>query len=90
MTRAELIALGNKIISPNFTEKETSALMDIFNENVPYPNGSVLFFYPENFNSDKDDISKYNPSVEEVVDKCLAHKSTILGIETIVNDGEKT
>jgi hypothetical protein len=52
--------------------------MELFDVNVPYPNGSNLFYYSENFNARTDDVSQYNPSVEEVVDKCLNYKPFIL------------
>ena len=48
--------------------------MKIFDANVPHPNGSNLFSYPENYNARRDKISDYNPTVEEVVDKALSYK----------------
>lgn len=48
------------------------------NPGVPYPNGSSLFYYPENYNFRTENISQYMPSVEEVVDKCLSYKPIIL------------
>lgn len=74
MNREELIELGKKIISGNRTEEEQNELEKLFDNNIPYPNGSNLFYWPENYNFRKDDISEYNPTVEEVVDKCLAYK----------------
>lgn len=74
MTRQELIQLGEKIIKCEGSEEEIDLMIDLFNQNVPYPNGANLFYYPENFNARKDDISKYNPTVEEVVDKALSYK----------------
>jgi hypothetical protein len=74
MTRNELIELGKKIIAANASEREVSSLMELFDVNVPHPEGSNLFYYPENYNADTDDITQYNPSVEEVVDKCLSYK----------------
>lgn len=75
MTREELIKLGKKIVSCEGTEEEISAMIDLFNKNVPHPNGAGLFFYPENYNAHKDNISNYNPSLEEVVDKALNYKA---------------
>lgn len=75
MTREELIEIGSRIVNAEGTEEEIDQLMILFDRNVPHPNGSNLFFYPEKYNARKDDISKYNPTVEEVVDKCLAYKS---------------
>lgn len=73
MTREELINLGNQIIKAKGTENEHNELYEKFNKNVPYPYGANLFFYPENYNSRRDDLSQYNPTVESIVDKCLAY-----------------
>ncbi|MDI9881117.1 bacteriocin immunity protein [Flectobacillus longus] len=75
MTREELIKLGNLILDFEGTEEEHTELLLLFDNNVPHPQGSTLFFYPENYNARKDDRSQYNPSVEEVVDKALSYKS---------------
>ncbi|MDE3743302.1 bacteriocin immunity protein [Maribacter polysaccharolyticus] len=75
MTRKELISLGRKIVEAKGTESELNSLIVLFNSNVPHPNGSNLFYYPENYNARRDDISKYNPTVEEIVDKCLSYKA---------------
>lgn len=74
MTRAELIEIGHKIISAKLPEEELESLMELFNKNVTHPKGSSLFFYPEKFNFRTDDIKDYNPTVEEVVDKCLNYR----------------
>lgn len=74
LNREELIELGKKIINCEGTEEEIDKMYDLFNENVPYPDGANLFYWPENHDMRKDDISKYNPTIEEVVDKCLAYK----------------
>jgi len=78
MTREELIQLGNRIISADGSEVEIQKLMELFDKSVPHPKGSNLFYYPEDFNSRINDISQYNPTVEEVVDKCLGYKPIIL------------
>jgi len=52
-------------------------MCDIFDKNVPHPLGSNLFFYPEKLEKDYD-ISKYNPTVEEVVDIALNYKPILL------------
>jgi colicin immunity protein/pyocin immunity protein len=78
MTREELIQLGKRIISVDSSEVEIQKLMELFDKSVPHPKGSNLFYYPEDFNSRIDDISQYNPSVEEVVDKCLNYKPIML------------
>lgn len=75
MTRIELINLGQKIIEAKGTESEIDEMMDLFNKNVPHPKGSNLFFYPENYNARTDNLSKYRPSVEEVVEQCLSYKA---------------
>jgi hypothetical protein len=65
----ELIAIGTKIKYSHGTEDEINNWMSLFDKNVPYPNGSNLFFYPENNKEVK--IGDYNPTVNEVVEKCL-------------------
>jgi len=75
MTRGELIEIGKKIVNVEGTEKEIFELINLFDANVLHPNGANLFFYPENYNARKHDLSKYNPRVEEVVDKCLSYKA---------------
>jgi hypothetical protein len=74
MTRDELIELGYKIKNFKGTEEEHYEILKLFSDNVPHPNGAKLFYYPENFNARKHDLSKYNPTVEEVVDKALSYK----------------
>ena len=73
MNRAELIALGEKIVAAKGTESEHHALMNLFDQHVPHPNGANLFYWPEKSGRDFDK-STYNPTVEEVVDLCLAYK----------------
>ncbi len=75
MTRAELIEIGTKIVKAECSEKEHEELMDLFDQNVPKPDGSNLFYYPESYNARRDDLSMYSPTVEEVVDQCLAYKA---------------
>ncbi|MEN2490303.1 bacteriocin immunity protein [Flavobacterium sp. B11] len=75
MTREELIELGRKIVNCEGTEEEINSMYELFNNNVPHPNGANLFYYPENYNARKFSIAEYNPTVEEVVDKALAYKS---------------
>ncbi|MFM2269067.1 MAG: hypothetical protein RL757_2508 [Bacteroidota bacterium] len=70
----ELETLGYKIVNAVGTEAEINEMMALFDRNVPYPKGSNLFFYPENYDARKDDISKYTPSVEEIVKKCMDYK----------------
>lgn len=74
----ELETLGQKIKYSEGTETEINDMMQLFDKNVPYPNGSNLFFYPENYKHDETDISKYDPSVSEVVKLCMDYKPTEL------------
>lgn len=74
MTREELIELGKKIINCQGTESEIDEMYILFSKSVPHPDGAGLFYYPENYNANKYDISQYNPTVEEVVDKALSYK----------------
>jgi hypothetical protein len=79
MTRDILIEIGKKIKNSGGTEQELEILSDLFDKNVPHPEGSSLFLYPENHSfRDEPDISEYDPSVEEVVDKCLNYKPIYL------------
>ena len=77
MPRAELITLANQILECDGSETEIDALMELFDQNVPHPDGSSLFFYPEHGSA-----SGYAPSAEEVVDKCLVYRPTILPYNT--------
>jgi arabinogalactan endo-1,4-beta-galactosidase len=78
MTRNELIELGKRIVAAQGSEAELDDLMEIFDKNVPHPSGSNLFYWPENYNARTTIISGYDPTVEEVVDRCLAYKPIIL------------
>ena len=78
LNRNQLIELANKIITFNGSEEEHTNLILLFDQNTPRPNGSNLFFYPENYNARRDNISNYIPNVEEVVDKCLEYKPLII------------
>lgn len=44
MNRNQLIELGVKIINCQGTEKEIDAMIELFNNSVPHPNGANLFF----------------------------------------------
>jgi hypothetical protein len=67
----ELVAIGTKIKYSHGTEDEINKWIDLFDKNVPHPNGSSLFFYPKN----KTEIKDYNPSVNEVVEACLNYNA---------------
>ncbi len=77
MNKEELVKLGKSIVNCQGTEEEIEEMIDMFNSKVPHPNGANLFFYPENYNARRDDLSKYNPTVEEVVEKVLNYKPII-------------
>lgn len=79
MTRDELIELARKIVNCQGTEEEIDEMCYIFNNNVPHPEGVLLFYYPENYNEKKHNISEYNPTIEEVVDRALNYKPILLG-----------
>jgi hypothetical protein len=74
MTREELIELGKKVVNCEGAKEEIDAMYELFSKNVPHPNGANLFYYPENYNARKHDLSKYKPTVEEVVDQALSYK----------------
>lgn len=78
MTREELIELARKIVNHQGTEEEVEEMFDIFSKNVPHPSGAHLFYYPENYDKRKHNISEYSPTIEEVVDKALGYKPIIL------------
>ena len=73
LTREELIELGHRFLNAE-ADEESEKLYEEFNSHFTHPDAANLFFYPENYNARKDDISNYEPSVEEVVDKGLAYK----------------
>ena len=75
MTREELIEIGKKIVATEGTEEEQDMIHELFSKKVPHPSGANLFFYPENYNARRDDFSKYNPSVDKVVDMALSCRS---------------
>ena len=89
MERKDLIKLGYKIINCEGSEEEINKWIITFNNNVTHPNGAGLFYYPENYNARKDDISKYNPTVEEVVDIALGYKAIILAPPRIKEQGSE-
>jgi uncharacterized protein YukJ len=65
MTREELIALVDKIMKCQGSEKEIDKMIELLMQNVTDPEISNYIFYEEN-------------SPEEVVDKALAYKPIIL------------
>lgn len=78
MTKNELIELGRQIVAAQGCDSKINELMEIFDKNVPHPNGSNLFYYQENYDARTVLISQYNPTVEEVVNLCLASTPILL------------
>lgn len=77
MTRDELMDLAERIL----TEEDDEVLSDLmgqFDRNVPHPEGSSLFFYPEGWNARNSGLAGYAPTAEEVVDTCLAYRPICL------------
>ncbi|MDF1763275.1 MAG: bacteriocin immunity protein [Oleibacter sp.] len=72
LTRQELIELANRFLSAE-TEEEGDRLYEEFNRQFSHPDVANIFFYPERYNARKTDLSKYKPTVEEVVDIGLNH-----------------
>ena len=72
MTRDELMDLAGRILTEE-DDKVLSGLMEQFDRNVPHPEGSSLFFYPEGWNARSSGPADYAPTAEEVVDACLAY-----------------
>ncbi len=75
MTRDELVEIGKKIVAGEGGAAVQARLVKLFDDNVPHPDGTNLFFYPENYDARRDDVSQYHPTVEDVVDKCLAYQA---------------
>ncbi|WP_276484294.1 hypothetical protein [Paraflavitalea pollutisoli] len=80
LTREELIRLGERIVNLEGTEEELIDISELFDNHVPYPSGSSLFYFPPDYKED-DDLSTYQPNVEEVVDLCLNYQPIQLGIQ---------
>lgn len=73
LTKPELIDLGNKLLSAE-GEKKADELYNEFNRQFSHPDLANLFFYPENYNARNSSLSKYEPTVEEIVEIGLNHK----------------
>ena len=65
MTREELIALVDRIMKCQGSEKEIDEMIELLDQNVTDPEVTNYIFYEEN-------------TPEEVVDKALAYKPIIL------------
>ena len=64
VNRAELVTIVQKLMVAEGTEEEQNEWLQIFADNVPYPQASDLIYWP-----DKDD-----QSAEEIVDEALTYK----------------
>ena len=75
LTREQLIEIGKQMVSShNHSEEDQKKLYHEFNKNFSHPDTANLFYYPENYNTLKSNLSNYNPTLEEVVDLGIAHK----------------
>jgi hypothetical protein len=74
LTRAEMIALVEKILRGEGTEEEQNAAVQLFNANCLHPKGSNLIFWPHGF-PHKPDLPE--PTAEEIVDKAMSTDSII-------------
>ena len=77
MTHDELRDLAERILTEE-DDEVLSDLMEQFDRNVPHPEGSSLFFYPEGWNACNGGLTGYAPTAEEVVDTCLAYRPICL------------
>ena len=73
-TRSELIDLGNRLLNAD-SEEGSEELYELFKQQFNHPDAANLFFYPEDYNARKNDISNYQPTVEEVVDIAIAYQA---------------
>jgi hypothetical protein len=69
LTRAEMIALVEKIRRAEGTEEEIGAAVELFCANCLHPSGSDLIFWPYGF---PDNPNLPEPTTEEIVDKALS------------------
>ena len=68
LSRAELIAVVERIIAVDGTEAELDEMVSLLQANVPHPAVSDLIFWPE---------GNKQVSAEEVVDAALSYKPLI-------------
>ena len=74
LTRAEMIALVEKIRRAEGTEEEIGAMVELFKANCLHPSGSDLIFWPHGFPHNP---KLPEPTTEEIVDKALDPGSVI-------------
>ncbi|GAB2847517.1 bacteriocin immunity protein [Lentzea nigeriaca] len=70
LTRAEMIALVERIMQPDFPEEEDETAFDALTRSTGNPHVSNLIFYPE--------PGKENLTAEEIVDLALAYRPIAL------------
>lgn len=73
LTRADLIALVERILSGEGTEEEQAELVRALERNVPHPRVIDLVYWPRQEGFDRDDLT-----AEEIVDAALAYKPIAL------------
>jgi hypothetical protein len=74
LTRAEMIALVEKIRRAEGTEEEISAVVKLFDANCLHPDKNGLIFWPHGFPANPE---LPEPTTEEIVDKALDAGSVI-------------
>ena len=79
LSKEELVELIRRIMNAEGTEEEINEMINLFDANVPHPNGANLAFYPEDCDHKQGwkTIGEYNPSPEEVVEMALSYKPFI-------------
>ena len=73
-TREELIEIGRQLLNAD-TEDESEKFYRLFKQQFNHPDAANLFYYPENYNARKGNMSNYQPSVEEVVDIAISYQA---------------
>lgn len=74
LTRAEMIALVEKIRRAEGTEEEVGAMVELFDANCLHPDKNGLIFWPHGFPNNPE---LPEPTSEEIVDKALDPGSVI-------------
>jgi len=74
LTRAEMIALVEKIRRAEGTEEEIGAMVELFDANCLHPDKNGLIFWPHGFPNNPE---LPEPTSEEIVDKALDPGSVI-------------
>jgi Colicin immunity protein / pyocin immunity protein len=74
LSRAEMIALVDKIVLCQGTEKEVNDAIALFDANCLHPSKNSLIFWPHGVPHDR---SKPEPTAAEIVDKALTPGTVI-------------